>query len=143
MKIGIASDHAGFELKKYLIDCAKINSVLTWVDFGTYSKESCDYPDFVHPLCEALCNNEFSLGVIICGSANGVAITANKHSCVRAAICWNTEVAILARKHNDANICALPARFLSKEEALEILQIFMNEKFEGGRHQIRIEKIPI
>jgi len=143
MKIGIASDHAGFELKKYLIECAKMNPAIKWVDFGTTSKESCDYPDFVHPLCEALCNNEFSFGIIICGSANGVAITANKHYCVRAAICWNSEVTILARQHNDANICALPARFLTKEQALEIVEIFMNEKFEGGRHEIRIRKIPI
>ena len=142
MKLGIASDHAGFELKKFLIDNTKINSI-NWVDFGTDSIESCDYPDVVHPLCEALCKNDFSFGVIICGSANGVAITANKHSCVRAAICWNLEVAKLARKHNNANICALPARFLSKELALEILHVFLDEEFEGGRHQIRIQKIPI
>lgn len=142
MIIGIASDHAGFDLKSYLIENF-IGETIKWVNFGTNSKDSCDYPDYVHPLCNALCERKLDFGVVICGSANGVAITANKHSCVRAAICWNQEVAKLARNHNNANVCALPARFLSNIQAREILEVFLNSYFEGGRHLNRVEKIKL
>ena len=138
MKIAIGADHAGFELKETL------RSSLTEYqlkDFGTYSAESVDYPDFAHPVAFAVENGEFGLGILICGSGNGIAITANKHQGIRAAICWNTELASLARKHNNANILCLPARFISIKEAQEITQIFLTTEFEGGRHANRVNKI--
>ena len=138
MKIAIGADHAGFELKETL------RSSLTEYqlkDFGTYSAESVDYPDFAHPVAFAVENGEFDLGILICGSGNGIAITANKHQGIRAAICWNTELASLARKHNNANILCLPARFISIKEAQEITQIFLTTEFEGGRHANRVNKI--
>jgi len=140
MKIAIGADHAGFEykelLKKHL---SKLDYELK--DFGTYSAQSVDYPDFAHPVSSAVEKNEFDLGVLICGSANGVAITANKHQGIRAAICWNEELASLARKHNDANIVCIPARFISIELAENILTAFLTTPFEGGRHGIRVNKI--
>ncbi len=138
MKIAIGADHAGFELKETLSASLKEHQLK---DFGTYSADSVDYPDFAHPVAFAVENGEFDLGILICGSGNGIAITANKHQSIRAAICWNTELASLARKHNNANILCLPARFIPAKEALAITQIFLTTEFEGGRHANRVNKI--
>jgi ribose 5-phosphate isomerase B len=140
--IAIASDHAGFENKQHIIGLLK-ELKYECKDFGTYSKESSDYPDFIHPLARAMEKMEFSKGIVLCGSGNGVNMTVNKYQGIRSALCWNKEIAELARKHNDANVCALPARFVTKEEALEIVKVFLITDFEGGRHQKRIDKIPI
>ncbi|HNV52958.1 MAG TPA: RpiB/LacA/LacB family sugar-phosphate isomerase, partial [Tenuifilaceae bacterium] len=112
-------------------------------DFGTHSEESVDYPDFAHPLAFAVEKGEYDLGFIFCGSGNGVSITANKHQGVRSALCWTAEIASLARQHNDANVCAIPARFVSVSDAKHIVKAFLDSKFEGGRHQRRVEKIPV
>ncbi len=138
VSIAIGGDHAGFEYKKILIDFLKDYTVK---DFGTYSNDSVDYPDFAHPVASAVENEEFDLGILICGSANGVAITANKHQGIRAAICWNSELAELARSHNNANILCIPARFVSTELAKEITFKFLHSAFEGGRHANRVNKI--
>ncbi len=138
MKIAIGADHAGFELKDVLCSFLTEHQLK---DFGTYSTASVDYPDFAHPVAFAVENKEFDLGILICGSGNGIAITANKHQGIRAAICWNTELAELARKHNNANILCLPARFISIKEAQEITTTFLNTEFEGGRHANRVNKI--
>ncbi len=138
MKIAIGADHAGFEYKEALISFLKDYQIK---DFGTYSAESADYPDFAHPVASAVEKGEFDFGILICGSGNGIAITANKHQGIRAAICWNTELAELARKHNNANILCLPARFISIKEAQEITNVFLNTDFEGGRHANRVSKI--
>lgn len=138
ISIAIGSDHAGFEYKSMLTDLLKDYSVK---DFGTYSTDSVDYPDFAHPVASAVENAEFTLGILICGSANGVAITANKHQGIRAAICWNEEVAELARAHNNANILCIPARFTTPEQAKQICMKFINSEFEGGRHANRVNKI--
>jgi len=138
MKIAIGADHAGFELKEALRSFLKEHELK---DFGTYSAESADYPDFAHPVAVAVESGEFDLGILICGSGNGIAITANKHQGIRAAVCWNTELASLARKHNNANILCLPARFISIKEAQEITNTFLNTEFEGGRHTNRVSKI--
>jgi len=136
----IACDHAAYELKEYLkTELGKEG--YTFKDFGTYSEESVDYPDFMHPLGESIDNGEYELGFVMCGSGNGATMTANKHQKVRAAMAWNTELAALARQHNDANILGLSARFVAKEYALEIAHAFLNADFEGGRHQRRVEKI--
>ncbi len=140
--IGFACDHAGFNLKNHLIEYLKQKSYKI-LDFGTYSQESCDYPDFAHPLAEAVENGQCDLGISLCGSGNGINMTVNKHQKIRSALCWNNEISKLARLHNDANICALPARFISYEEAESIIDIFLNTQFEGGRHLNRIKKIPI
>jgi ribose 5-phosphate isomerase B len=140
MKIAIGCDHAGYEYKEGLKKWLENNGHTTY-DFGTYSKDSTDYPDFAHPVSEAVEREQYDLGVLICGSANGVAITANKHQGIRAAICWNEKLATLARKHNNANIVCLPARFISYEEAEKITDRFLHEKFEGGRHERRVGKI--
>ncbi len=142
MKIGLAADHAGFEykekLKKYLIDKG-----FTVEDFGTDSAESCDYADFAHPMAYSVesGNNEF--GISLCGSGNGINMTVNKHKKIRSALCWNTKIADLARRHNDANVCALPARFISYRMVRKIVDIFLHTPFDEGRHRRRIEKIPI
>lgn len=141
MKILIASDHAGFELKELIK--SQFSSFCEWEDFGTCSWESVDYPDYIHPLAKKIELNVDLKGIIICGSGNGVAMTANKHSNVRAAICWAPEIAALARKHNDANILALPARFISHETAFNIINTFFSTDFEGGRHLLRVNKINI
>lgn len=138
MKIAIGADHAGFEYKEALTAFFKEHEVK---DFGTYSSESVDYPDFAHPVSSAVESGAFDLGILICGSGNGIAITANKHQGIRAAICWNTELASLAKKHNNANILCLPARFISIKEAQEITHMFLTTAFEGGRHQNRVNKI--
>lgn len=140
MKIAIGSDHAGYELK------AELKVMLesmghTTKNYGTDTADSVDYPDFAHPLSEAVSNKEFDFGILICGSANGMAMAANKHQDIRCAICWLPELAALARQHNDANILAIPARFVSSDEAKEITKAFFEADFEGGRHQRRVDKI--
>jgi ribose 5-phosphate isomerase B len=137
-KIAIGGDHAGFEYKELLI---KFLGEYQVKDFGTNSPDSVDYPDFAHPVSSAVENNEFDLGILICGSANGVAITANKHQGIRAAICWTVELAKLARQHNNANVLCIPARYVSIEEAKQITDAFLHTDFEGGRHANRVEKI--
>jgi ribose 5-phosphate isomerase B len=139
-KIAIAADHAGIDLKTALLPYLLAHDFEV-KDFGTQTKDSIDYPDVVHPLCEALLNNEFEAGILICGSAQGVAITANKHPNIRAAICWMPAIAGLARQHNNANIICLPARFIDLETAITSLNTFFNTSFEGGRHQTRVDKI--
>lgn len=141
MKIAIACDHAGFEYKEKLVDYLR-NKGYEVKDFGTHSPESMDYPDAVHPLASAVEAGESDKGIVLCGSGNGVSMTANKHQGIRCALCWNQEIAWLARLHNDANVCAIPARFISYEEAEEIVTRFLTTDFEGGRHQRRVEKIP-
>lgn len=144
MKIGICSDHAGFELKEIIkAELAKRPDVEEVIDFGTDSAQSCDYPDFAHPCAEAIESGRVWPGIGICGSGNGIAMTLNKHRGVRAAICWNPELAELARLHNDANCLVLSARFISTETALKVLDAFLKTPFEGGRHERRVEKIPV
>ncbi len=138
MKIAIAADHAGFELKEWLK--ANLPS-LYFQDFGTTSSSSMDYPDVVHPLCQAIEKNELEKGILICGSAQGVAMTANKHAQIRAAVCWNEEIATLCRQHNDANVLCLPARFITTELAKKCVELFLFTPFEGGRHAVRVGKI--
>lgn len=138
LKLAIGSDHAGFELKQQLLTSFQ---QINFKDFGCYSLESVDYPDFAHPVALAVEQGIFPLGILICGSANGVAIAANKHQGIRAALCWTPELAQLARAHNDANILCLPARFISKEDAFAIVESFLTTPFEGGRHAQRVDKI--
>jgi ribose 5-phosphate isomerase B len=140
-KIGLGCDHAGYEYKEEIRRKLEQDGFEV-VDYGTHSNESVDYPDYVHPLASAVENSTCSSGFLICGSANGVAITANKHQGVRAAIAWRSDVAMLARQHNDANILCIPARFVSLEDALGFVTVFLNTPFEGGRHQNRVNKIP-
>ena len=141
-KIGIANDHAGFHMKEFLVGELKKQGYEI-VDFGCNSSESCDYPDYAHPLAEAIESGKLSRGISLCGSGNGIAITLNKHQGIRAAICWNEEIGTLARTHNNANVCSLPARFIDNDLALRIVNIFLTTGFDGGRHQRRIDKIPI
>lgn len=139
-KIAIGGDHAGFEYKGKLIQ--KLEDLGYRVkDFGPFSDASVDYPDFVHPLSSAVEQGEYELGIVICGSGNGVAITANKHQGIRAALCWNEELAALARQHNNANVLAIPARFVSYELGEKMAETFLTTDFEGGRHQNRVDKI--
>lgn len=138
--IVIGADHAGFELKEYLKNRLTEQKYLV-NDLGTYSSSSVDYPDFAHPVACAVESDSNTLGILICGSANGVSITANKHAGIRAALCWREEIATLARQHNDANIVCLPARYLSQQEADKIVDQFLSTPFEGGRHKNRVLKI--
>lgn len=140
--VGLCSDHAGYELKS-IVDGFLMADNIESKDFGTYSAESCDYPDFAHPCAEAVEKGEVYPAIAICGSGNGIGMTLNKHQGVRAALCWTRELAALARQHNNANVLVLPARFISPEEALGIVETFLNTEFEGGRHQRRIDKIPV
>ncbi len=140
MKISIGNDHAGTGYKQMIQEKLKTMGH-TVTNYGTDSEESVDYPDFVHPVAEDVENGKADLGVIICGSGNGANMTANKHQGVRSALCWNVEIAKLAREHNNANILSIPARFVSKELAVEMLEAFLNTEFEGGRHQRRVDKI--
>ena len=142
MNIAISSDHAGVKLKSKLVDHLKSKGH-TVKDFGPFTDESVDYPDFAHPLAQAVEKGEYKLGFTLCGSGNGISIAANKHQGIRAALCWNKEITALARQHNDANICSLPARFITTEEAIEFADIFVETSFEGGRHQRRVEKIDL
>ena len=142
MKLAIASDHAGFKMKqkvkKYLIEKG-----YEIKDFGTDTEESIDYPEFGHLVAEAIEKKEYDLGITICGTGNGISMTANKHQGIRSAICWSEEISKLARAHNNANICSLPGRFLSIEESIVIIETFIRTEFEGGRHERRIKKIPL
>ena len=138
--VPIGADHAGFELKSAVIQHLEAAGY-EMKDFGCYSEESIDYPDFGHPVAEMVEENEGLLGILICGSGNGINMTANKHQGVRSALCWKKELAELARQHNNANIIALPARFISEAEGLEMVDAFLSTEFEGGRHERRVNKI--
>ena len=140
MKIGIGADHAGYDLKIKVIDYLKENGHEV-EDFGCYTNESIDYPDYAHPVCESIENGINEKGVLICGSGNGISMAANKHKGIRAALSWAPELAELGRLHNDANIVSIPARFVTEEIALEIVNIFFTTDYEGGRHQRRVDKI--
>lgn len=140
MKIAIGGDHAGFQYKSRLVKFLE-NQGHEIQDFGPGSEESVDYPDHVHPLASSIASEDNDIGILICGSGNGVAITANKHENVRAAICWNTELAALARQHNDANVLCISARFVAYEYAEQLVDHFLNAEFEGGRHLRRVNKI--
>lgn len=142
INIGIAADHAGYELKETIKHHLEQQGNII-EDYGTYSAESCDYPDYAHPLATAVEQGAVEYGIAICGSANGISMTVNKHQGCRAAICWKPELAALARQHNDANVLSLPARFITPDEAIQILTTFFTTDFEGGRHQRRIAKIPL
>ncbi|HOE04488.1 MAG TPA: ribose 5-phosphate isomerase B [Bacteroidales bacterium] len=141
LKIGFACDHAGFQTKEFLFGYVE-GAGHECTDFGCHSEESCDYPDFAHTLALAIERGDCDLGIAICGSGNGISMTLNKHAGIRAALCWNPEIASLARLHNNANVCSLPARFVNVMEAADIIDAFLNTGFEGGRHQRRIDKIP-
>lgn len=141
-KLAIVSDHAGFYLKEKVLKYL-IKEKLDVKDLGSFTDENVDYPDFGHPLANAVSAGEFDLGISICGSGNGINMTVNKHPGIRSALCWNEEISRLARAHNDANICALPGRFISESEAYLIVKTFINTSFEGGRHQRRIDKISL
>ena len=142
LKIAVASDHAGYERKQTVLKFLQEQGI-EYKDFGAYSSESSDYPDFAHPMAEAVSKGEFEKGITLCGSGNGINMTANKHLGIRSAICWMPEIAKLARLHNDANVCALPARYITDEAAVEIVSVFLSTEFEGGRHINRINKIPV
>ena len=141
-RIAMASDHAGFELKMRLIPFLEEKGYEI-KDFGTYSEASCDYADYAHPAAEAVEKGECLFGIAMCGSGNGIQMTLNKHQGIRAALCWKPELAELARQHNDANFLVLPARFISLDEAKKIVDAYLGARFEGGRHQRRIDKIPV
>ena len=140
--LAIASDHAGYEMKRSLIKHLEQKGYEV-TDLGTDSAEPVNYPDFGHPLAEAVESGKYNLGISLCGSGNGINMVTNKHQGIRGALCWNEEISALARKHNDANICSLPARFIDLPEAIKIVDTFLNTDYEGGRHDIRIRHIPI
>ena len=140
MKISIGNDHAGPEYKKAIVAMLEAKGYEV-TNYGTDTDASVDYPDFAHPVADAVESGSFDFGILVCGSANGVAITANKHQGIRAAICWQTEIAALARQHNNANILCIPARFVSEELAKEMTTTFLTTAFEGGRHETRVDKI--
>lgn len=140
--IALASDHAGFATKKVIIAFLEEQGY-TVKDFGCHSEESCDYPDFAHPMAEAVENGQFKLGICLCGSGNGISMTANKHQGIRSAICWLPELAELAKQHNNANVLTIPARYVSETEAIDILKAFLATDFEGGRHNNRVNKIAL
>ena len=142
MRISIGCDHAAFELKEKVKQYLSTKKGIELNDWGCYSEERCDYPDFGHAVAEDVNNQKCDFGILMCGSGNGINMTANKHEGIRSALCWETEIAKLARSHNDANIIAIPARFVSEELALEMVDAFLETTFEGGRHQNRINKIP-
>ena len=138
--VAIGSDHAGFDYKEDLISFLEAKEI-PYNDFGTYSSNSVDYPDFAHPVANAVETGDASFGILLCGSANGVAITANKHQGIRAAVCWGEELAQLSRLHNNANVICIPARFVREGDAEKMVALFMNTPFDGGRHEVRVEKI--
>tara|TARA_Y100000996_G_scaffold332094_1_gene268355 strand:- start:720 stop:1148 length:429 start_codon:yes stop_codon:yes gene_type:complete len=142
MKIAIGGDHAGFSYKKKIIEYLNSNGI-TILDVGPKNEASCDYPDFSHLVAKSVQKKEVDFGVLVCGSANGVAMAANKHNNIRAAICWNSEIASLAKTHNNANIICFPARFVSLDSVLRMIEVFIKKNFEGGRHLNRIKKIDI
>ena len=139
-KVGIASDHAGYEMKEFVVGYLQAKGFEVY-DFGTHSPESVDYADFGHPLAEAVEKGDVACGVGLCGSGEGISMTLNKHQGIRAGLCWLPEIAHLIRQHNDANVVVLPARFISNDEAMAIVDAFLNTEFEGGRHVRRVEKI--
>lgn len=140
MKIALGSDHAGFELKGKVIE--KLHAIgHETEDFGCYGTESVDYPDYAHPVADGVESKKFNLGIVICGSGNGINMAVNKHQEIRSALCWTPELAELARQHNNANVMALPARFIKEEVALECVDKFLTTEFEGGRHENRVNKI--
>ncbi len=141
MSLGFACDHAGFEFKERLIE--DLSAKYEIVDYGTYSAKSTDYPDYAHPLAAAVQEGKHKFGITLCGSGNGINMTANKHQGIRAALCWNVEISELARLHNDANICSIPARFISYDLTKTVITTFLDTKFEGERHQRRVDKIPV
>jgi ribose 5-phosphate isomerase B len=138
--IAIGADHAGLSYKTAIVKWLNSKNIAIH-DFGTYDEKSVDYPDFAHPVADAVEKGGCSFGILFCGSANGVAITANKHQNIRAAVCWQNEIAQLARQHNNANVICIPARFVSVELAIQMIETFMQTVFEGGRHQGRVDKI--
>lgn len=140
MNIAIGGDHAGFDLKLKVINYLKEKGHEVQ-DFGPFNTDSVDYPDFVHPLAKSIEDNSNELGILICGSGNGVCMTANKYKNIRAGLCWEPELASLTRQHNDANVLCMPARFITEETGLEIVKSFVESEFEGGRHQRRVDKI--
>jgi ribose 5-phosphate isomerase B len=140
--IALASDHAGFERKLGIIKYFTEKGI-TFKDYGTYTNESTDYPDYGHLIGNAIDNDEIEIAITFCGSGQGINMTANKHQKVRSALCWSPEIAALATQHNNANVCAIPARFVTDDEAIAIVEAYLNADFEGGRHERRIEKIPI
>lgn len=142
MTIGFACDHAGYQMKEILVGYI-LSKGLSVKDYGCSSEASVDYPDFAHALGFGLEKGECDLGIALCGSANGISISLNKHQNVRAALCWKSEIAELAKAHNDANVCSIPARFVTPEEAINIVDAFLNSSFEGGRHQARVDKIAV
>lgn len=139
--LAIASDHAGYKLKKKIVK--HFSKTVYFTDLGTDSVESCDYPDFAHPASSMITRNEVEKAILICGTGNGMCMAANKHLKVRCALAWNKEIAELARQHNDANMLAIPARFITDDEAFEIVEAFLSTRFEGGRHEIRVNKIAV
>ncbi len=139
--IGLASDHAGFKVKSHIINVLE-GMGYKFKDFGTYTSESTDYPDYAHPLALAVESGDCKYGIAVCGTGNGINMTMNKHQGIRAALCWNPETAFYARAHNDANVLSVPGRLLSNEELVEIIKVFLSTPFEGGRHERRINKIP-
>lgn len=141
MKIVVGCDHAGYEHKEFIKE--KLRDSYEVEDVGTFSPESVDYPDYAHRAAEFIQLGKAEIGILICGSGNGVNMVANKHKGIRSALCWNQQIATLARQHNNANVCSIPARFVTKEEAWEIVKSFLLEKFEGGRHERRVNKIEI
>ena len=140
--IGLCSDHAGYELKEYIKTLLDARG-LSYKDFGTYSSDSCDYPDYAHPMAEAIERGEVYPGIATCGTGNDIGMTLNKHQGVRAALCWRSDIAQLARAHNDANVVVVPGRFISLEDTRKIIEVFLDTPFEGGRHARRIQKIPV
>lgn len=138
--IALACDHAGFDKKQVIIKYFGEKGI-QYKDFGCYSADSCDYPDFAHAIGKAIENGDYEIGITFCGSGQGISITANKHNNVRSAICWNAEIGALAKQHNDANICSIPARYVTEEETIAIVEAYLNAEFEGGRHARRIKKI--
>jgi len=143
MKISIGCDHAAFELKEKVKQYLSKKQGIELKDYGCYSEERCDYPDFAHSVAEDVQNNNCEFGILMCGSGNGITMTANKWSGVRAALCWSSEIANMARLHNNANILSMPGRYISDEEAFKCVEEFLNTGFEGGRHSGRIAKIPL
>lgn len=140
MKIAIGNDHAGTDYKKKLVEMLKSEGHIV-TNYGTDTTDSVDYPDFIHPVAESVSNKEVDFGIIICGSGNGANMTANKHPKVRSALCWTKEIAVLARQHNDANILSIPARYTALEQVKEMVHVFLETPFDGGRHQTRVDKI--
>ena len=141
MKIAIGNDHAGSEYKLAIATFLKKNKIEVF-NYGTDTNDRVDYPDFVHPVAKDVVSKKVDLGIVICGSGNGAAMTVNKHGGVRGALCWNKELTILARQHNNANILCIPARFTALQQTIEMVEDFLNTPFDGGRHQLRVEKIP-